>query len=153
MLQTLFPIGHTVPPGKLMSLLCLASGLCSNVSVLFFFFFLMLSTLQTSKGSHEGNMQSNMTAGKSPLGAPSTWLLISPTPWRAFHSASLFPNPLFPSLWKKPQGASPVHLPRHTRGQREDGGAGKEEEREGLEVVFNESITIESAVFLHPSCT
>ena len=35
------------------------------------------------------------------------------------------------------------------KGQQEDGGAGKEEEREGLEVVFNEGITIESAVFLH----
>lgn len=134
---------------SLPALLCeLGQVGCFRVSLLVFFFS-MLSTLQTSKGSHEGNMQSNMTAGKSPLGAPSTWLLTSPTPWRAFHSASLFPNPLFPSLWKKPQGASPVRLPRHTRGQREDGGAGKEEEREGLEVVFNEGITIDSAVFLH----
>ena len=69
------------------------------VSLVFwgFFFLSMLSTLQTSKGSHEGNMQSNMRAGKSPLGAPSTWSPISPTPWRGFHSASLFPKePIFP---------------------------------------------------------
>ena len=114
----------------------------------------MLSTLQTSKGSHEGNMQSNMRAGKSPLGAPSTWSPISPTPWRGFHSASLFPNPLFPSLWKKPQGASPLHLPRHTRGSKRmeggRGGGGKEEIGGCFQWRYYHR---ECSLSTHPSCT
>lgn len=61
-------------------------------------------------------MQSHVIGGKSPLGAPSTWYQTSPTPWRDFHSASLFSSPLFPSLWKEPHVASPVHLPGHTTG-------------------------------------